>query len=85
MTYLSPGTPSGFFEAVVEYVRRALGRRASLSTKKRVSEPMRVAVDPYTNGEVDIGFMCAPVTCKHYTPEQQALRRCEGMRRKLPR
>jgi hypothetical protein len=34
VTYLSPGIPRTFFEAVVEYVRRALGYRTSLSWKR---------------------------------------------------
>jgi hypothetical protein len=46
---------------------------------------MRASDDPFSNGEVEIGFMCAPVTYKHYTPKQQALRRCESVWRKLPR
>ena len=60
MTYLSPGIPRAFFETGVEHVRRALGRRASLSVETRVSEPMRDAVDPLSKGEVDVGFVCAP-------------------------
>jgi hypothetical protein len=60
VTYLSPGIPRAFFETVVEHVRRALGRRASLSVETRVSGPMRDAVDPLSKGEVDVGFVCAP-------------------------
>jgi hypothetical protein len=60
VTYLSPGIPQAFFEAVIEHVRRALGRRASLSVETRVSGPMRGTVDPFSKGEVDIGFVCAP-------------------------
>ena len=85
VTYLSLGIPQAFFEAVVEHVRRALGRRASLSVETRVSGPMKGGDDPFSKGEVEIGFMCAPVTYEHHTPEQQALRRCESVWRKLPR
>ena len=60
VTYLSPGIPRAFFEAVVEHVRRALERRASLSVETRVSGPMRGTVDPFSKGEVDVGFVCAP-------------------------
>ena len=60
MTYLSPGILRAFLETVVEHVRRALGRRASLSVETRVSGPMRDAVDPWSKGEVDVGFVCAP-------------------------
>ncbi len=60
VTYLSLGIPQAFFEAVVEHMRRALGRRASLSVETRVSGPMKGTVDPFSKGEVDIGFVCAP-------------------------
>jgi phosphonate transport system substrate-binding protein len=60
VTYLSPGIPKAFFEAVVEYARRALGRRASLSVETQVSGPMRGGEDPFSKGEADIGFVCAP-------------------------
>ena len=60
ITYLSPGIPQSFFEAVVEHVRRTLGQRASLSVETRVSGPMKGGDDPFSKGEADIGFMCAP-------------------------
>ncbi len=60
MSYLSPGIPRAFFEAVVDHVRRALGQRASLSVESRVSGPMRGAGDPFSGGEADVGFVCAP-------------------------
>ena len=60
LSYLSPGIPRAFFEAVVEHVRQALGQRASLSVEPRVSGPMRGAEDPFSRGEADVGFMCAP-------------------------
>jgi hypothetical protein len=60
VSYLSPGIPRAFFEAVVEHVRQALGQRASLSVESRVSGPMRGAEDPFSKGEADVGFMCAP-------------------------
>ena len=60
VTYLSPGIPRAFFEAVVEYVRRALGRRAPLLVETRVLGPVRGGDDPFTKGETDVGFMCAP-------------------------
>ena len=60
VSYLSPGIPVAFFEAVVEHVRRALGRRASLSVETRASGPVRGAEDPFSRGEADVGFMCTP-------------------------
>lgn len=60
ITYLSPGIPREFFETVVNHVRRALGQRASLLVEPRVSGPMRGVEDPFSTGEADVGFMCAP-------------------------
>lgn len=60
MTYLCPGIPRAFFEAVVEYARRALERRASLSMETRVSGLMGGGDDPFSEGEADVGFVCAP-------------------------
>ena len=60
MTYLSPGIPRAFFEAVVEHLRRTLEQRASLSVEPWVSGPVRGARDPFSKGEADVGFMCAP-------------------------
>lgn len=60
VTYLSPGLPVEFFEAVVEDVRRALRIRASLSVASRFSGPPRGGDDLFSRGEADIGFMCAP-------------------------
>ena len=60
VTYLSPGIPRAFYEAVVDHVRHALGRPASLSVESRVSGPMRGTGDPFSSEEVDVGFMCAP-------------------------
>jgi hypothetical protein len=60
ITYLSPGIPRAFFEAIVKHVRRTLGRRASLSVETRVSGPMRGGDDPFSKGEADIGFVCVP-------------------------
>ena len=60
VTYLSPGIPQAFFEAVVGYVRRALGQRSSLSVESRTSGPMRGFDNPFSKGEADAGFMCAP-------------------------
>ena len=60
VTYLSPGILRAFFEAVVEHVRRTLGRRASISVETQVSGPMRGGGDPFSKGEADIGFVCAP-------------------------
>jgi phosphonate transport system substrate-binding protein len=56
ITYLVPGLPLGFFEAIVD----ALGPDASLIADGRASGPCAGEVDPFTAGSVDLGFMCAP-------------------------
>ena len=60
ITYLSPGIPLAFFEAVVDHARRDLGCRTSLRTETRVSGPERGTEDPFSRDEVDVGFMCSP-------------------------
>ena len=60
VTYLSPGIPLAFFEAVVEHVRLVLGQRVSLLVESRVSGPVKGSGDPFSTGEADVGFMYAP-------------------------
>jgi phosphonate transport system substrate-binding protein len=60
ITYLSPGIPREFFEAIVDHVRWGLGQRASLSLESRSSGPIRGADNPFSTAEADVGFMCAP-------------------------
>jgi phosphonate transport system substrate-binding protein len=76
VSYLSPGIPQAFFEALVEHVRQALGQRASLSVEPRVSGPVRGADDPFSSGEADVGFMCTPSFLwlrEHETPSVELL------------
>ena len=60
VSYLSPGISRAFFEAVVRHVRLALGQRASLSVESQVSGPVKGIEGPFSKGEADVGFMCAP-------------------------
>ena len=60
LSYLSPGIPRAFFEAVVEHVRQALSQKASLSVESRVSGPTKGTEDPFSRTEADVGFMCTP-------------------------
>ena len=60
ITYLSPGIPRAFFEAVVDLARQELGGRTSLQAETRVSGPERGTEDPFSRNEVDVGFMCSP-------------------------
>jgi ABC-type phosphate/phosphonate transport system substrate-binding protein len=61
ITYLSPGIPRALFEAVTDHVRRTIGcERTPLRVETRVSGPERGSRDPFSEAEVDVGFMCAP-------------------------
>ena len=60
ITYLSPGIPLAFFEAVVDRARRDLGCRISLRSETRVSGPERGTGNPFSLDAADVGFMCAP-------------------------
>ena len=61
ITYLSPGIPQAFFEAIVDHVRRTLGcEQTSLRVETQVSGPERGIEDPFSEGEADVGFMCSP-------------------------
>ena len=61
VTYLSPGIPQTFFEAIVDHARRTLGRnRVSLRAETQVSGPERGTQDPFSSGDYDVGFMCSP-------------------------
>jgi hypothetical protein len=67
LTYLSPGLPLALFGAVADHLRRCPelgGRRIALASEERVSGPEQISVDrsedPFSCGEADVGFLCAP-------------------------
>lgn len=60
ITYLSPGIPAEFFTTVAEHVGRELGTKTSLRVEAGFSGPPRGSEDPFSRGEADVGFMCAP-------------------------
>ena len=67
LTYLSPGLPLDLFGAVADHLRRCLGlggRPVALASEERVSGPgpgsVRRSEDPFSRGEADVGFLCAP-------------------------
>ena len=41
-------------------MRLVLGQRVSLSVESRVSGPVKGSGDPFSTGEADVGFVCAP-------------------------
>lgn len=60
LTYLSPGLPVEIFEAVATRVGSHLGFPTSLAVESRYSGPASTDSDPFSVGEADVGFMCAP-------------------------
>ena len=67
LTYLSPGLPLALFGAVADHLRRSPelgGRGIALASEERVSGPDQSSVDrsedPFSRGEADVGFLCAP-------------------------
>jgi phosphonate transport system substrate-binding protein len=67
LTYLSPGLPLALFAAVADHLRRCPeldGFRIALASEGRVSGPEQGLVDrsddPFSRGEADVGFLCAP-------------------------
>jgi phosphonate transport system substrate-binding protein len=67
LTYLSPGLPLALFGAVADHLRRSPelgGRGIALASEERVSGPEQSSVDrsedPFSRGEADVGFLCAP-------------------------
>lgn len=60
ITYLSPSIPLSLFERVVSHVGEALSVSTSLHAETAVSGPGPGAVDPFTAGAFDVGFLCSP-------------------------
>ena len=61
VTYLSPSLPRALFEALADYLQRALGgERVSLMAETRVSGPQRGGECSSFADQADLAFMCAP-------------------------
>ena len=52
--------PLALFAGVAEHLGRALGCRTSLVSDASRSAPAPGEVDPFSKGEVELGFLCAP-------------------------
>ena len=77
LTYLAPGLPLAFFGEVADHLRRCAdlgGRGVALASEERVSGPERASVDrsedPFSRGEADVGFLCAPTYLRLREREQ---------------
>ena len=60
ITYLAPALPEELFALVARLVGERLGLDTSVVADLRTSGPERDGADPFTSGEADIGFLCAP-------------------------
>ena len=60
ITYLSPGIPLEFFEAITHYLGKVVGRVGQLESDERISGPMHGEHDPFAAGRADLGFVCSP-------------------------
>ena len=60
LTYLAPGLPLGLFEGIAAHLARALGVVATVASDPTRSAPEPDGQDPFTAGEADVGFLCAP-------------------------
>jgi len=60
LTYLAPGIPLEFFEAVTDHLARALSLRIELEMDSSSSGPMYGQHDPFAADRHDIGFLCSP-------------------------
>jgi len=59
-TYLTPSIPRSLFAYLAGYLGECLGVATELQIETRHSGPPRNAPDPFSRGEVDLAFCCAP-------------------------
>lgn len=60
LTYLAPGLPLGLFEGIAAHLADALGVATTLASDPTRSAPEADGSDPFSAGEADLGFLCAP-------------------------
>ncbi|MBV9934012.1 MAG: PhnD/SsuA/transferrin family substrate-binding protein [Actinobacteria bacterium] len=60
ITYLAPSLPEELFAAVATRVGARVEEEVELAVEPTVSGPAADGTDPFTRGEADVGFMCAP-------------------------
>jgi len=60
ITYLAPALPLPLFERIARLVGERLGLATEVVADLRTSGPPRDGDDPFSTGEADVGFVCAP-------------------------
>lgn len=70
ITYLTPGLPLSFFEAIATYLGDALQTKTTVSAITGCSGPTTVGRDPLSKREADLAFLSAPsyLWLKHIKP-----------------
>lgn len=59
-TYLTPSIPEKLYRILAEQIEKVTGIETILSVETVHSGPQKNQVDPFTTGEIDIGFFCSP-------------------------
>jgi phosphonate transport system substrate-binding protein len=59
-TYLTPSVPRSLFAYLAGYLSERLGVATELEIETQHSGPPRGMPDPFSAGELDVGFFCAP-------------------------
>jgi ABC-type phosphate/phosphonate transport system substrate-binding protein len=59
-TYLTPSVPRSLFTYLAGYLGERLGVATELQIETHHSGPPRGVPDPFSAGELDLGFFCAP-------------------------
>ena len=59
-TYLTPSVPRSLFAYLAAYLGERLGMATDLQIETHHSGPPRNLPDPFSEGELDLGFFCAP-------------------------
>ena len=60
ISYLAPSIPEAFFSLVAQHIETSTGVPSSVVFEKRISGPLAGDDDPFADGRVDVGFICAP-------------------------
>ena len=60
LTYLAPSIPEELFALVGRHIEEAAGVATAVDFETRISGPLDGDDDPFADGRVDIGFVCAP-------------------------
>lgn len=60
LTFLAPGIPIGFYEAIGDYLAAWLDVEVTLASEEARSGPGPGTPNPFADGTADVGFVCAP-------------------------